>query len=96
MQTAGLSKLKLFQSLLRVWRARLSPEFLTRGRLAETKKSLHELPFATNSHAAESFEPSAVWNLRLGVKPVRKFAKLRRWDVSFSDAVEKVIEQSRR
>ena len=74
----------------------ISPDFFPRGRLAETKKCLHEISFATNSHAAESFEPSVIWDLRFGVKPLRKFTKLCRRDVSFSDAVEKVIEQSRR
>lgn len=74
----------------------MSPYVFARGRLARTEKSLNEISFTTNNHAAKSFEPSAVWNLRLGVEPVRKFAELCRWDVSFSDTVEKVIEQSRR
>ncbi len=37
-----------------------SPDLLTRGRLAETEKSLHQIAFAANNHAAKALEPFAL------------------------------------
>jgi hypothetical protein len=54
----------------------------------------NQLAFATNGHAAKSFEPPAHRDLGCDIKPLRKLAELVRRNFAGTDAIKQMIEES--
>src|SRR5450432_1760611 len=72
-----------------------SAHFLACRDLTGAKKGLNKLPFSTNDHTTESFEPTSNRDFGCGVEPLRELAQLFRRDFSCLNTIQKVIEKCR-
>jgi hypothetical protein len=63
-------------------------DFCSHWSLSGSKEGLHQLAFTTNSHSRKTFEPFAFRNLRFGVEPVGKRAKVIRRNLAPLDSIQ--------
>lgn len=75
---------------------RWSRNALTLRMLARDEKSLHKLAFATNRHARKPLVPLTLRNIRLSIEPFREQFQLSGRNLPAVDAIEQMLEESRR
>ena len=68
---------------------------LTEGQLAGQEEGLNCFALASHDHAWEAFEPPFLWDDYSLVQPIGEEANLFRGNLTFSDAVQKVLEEWR-
>ena len=71
-------------------------DFFAFWKLARRQKCFHQFAFAADGHPRKPPEPSTHGHLRLGVQPGGQQSKLAGGNVALLDAVEQMLEQSRR